>query len=114
MRPRVLTRNVRSLARGDAYGRLAATPMSLAKPHDLVWAMEERLTHQELANMVGASRKMVTRLFRNLSAGGYITVEKRRITIQRKLPRHCCRWFAIGARVWVADHRLAGNGSRPP
>lgn len=86
-RVRVLTNRVRSFALGDAYGRLVATLMSLAKPQDGVWVIEEQITHYELANMVGASREMVSRVFRDLRTGGYVTVENRQITILRKLPR---------------------------
>lgn len=41
---------------------------------DLV--IENKPTHQDLANMIGASREMVTRLLRDLVRGSYIRVEQ--------------------------------------
>ena len=48
--------------------------------------MAEKLTQQELANMVGASREMVSRILKDLTTGGYIKIEDKRITISKKLP----------------------------
>ena len=39
--------------------------------------------------MVGASRAMVSRILKDLKEGGYISIEKKRITIHHKLPS---RW----------------------
>ena len=49
----------------------------------------DKLTQQEIAERVGASRDMVSRIFRDLSQGGYISVENRIITINKKPP---ARW----------------------
>ncbi|MGZ5098715.1 MAG: helix-turn-helix domain-containing protein [Usitatibacter sp.] len=51
--------------------------------------MPDKLTQQEIAERVGASRDMVSRIFRDLTAGGYISVENRFITINKKPP---ARW----------------------
>ena len=48
--------------------------------------MPERLTHQEIAERVGASREMISRLFKDLTRGGYIEVENRLITLKKPLP----------------------------
>lgn len=89
-RVRVLTENVKSLALMDVYGRVAHTLLSLAKPADNgVLAIEQKLTHQDIANMVGASREMVSRILKDLTTGGYIAVRDRTITIGEKLP---ARW----------------------
>ena len=48
-----------------------------------------RITQQEIADMVGASRAMVSRILKDLKEGGYISIEKKRITIHQKLP---IRW----------------------
>ena len=50
--------------------------------------IDRRLTQQDLANMVGASREMVNRILRDLVAGGYIEIEQQRILLCKKLPRH--------------------------
>jgi len=47
------------------------------------------LTQQDIADRVGASRDMVSRIFKDLTIGGYITVVDRQITINRKPP---ARW----------------------
>jgi CRP/FNR family cyclic AMP-dependent transcriptional regulator len=46
----------------------------------------ERLTQQEIADRVGASRDMIGKLMKDLVAGGYLAVEDRTITILKKLP----------------------------
>jgi CRP/FNR family cyclic AMP-dependent transcriptional regulator len=49
----------------------------------------EKLTQQEIADMVGASRAMVSRILKDLKVGGYISIDKKRISIHQKLPS---RW----------------------
>jgi CRP/FNR family cyclic AMP-dependent transcriptional regulator len=44
------------------------------------------LTQQDIADRVGASREMVSRIFKDLSAGGYLEVSSGRIVIARKPP----------------------------
>jgi CRP/FNR family cyclic AMP-dependent transcriptional regulator len=39
--------------------------------------------------MVGASRAMVSRILKDLKLGGYISIDKKRISIRQKLP---LRW----------------------
>jgi CRP/FNR family cyclic AMP-dependent transcriptional regulator len=48
-----------------------------------------RLTQQKLAQLVGASREMISRIFKELRQGGYIKIENKRIVINKKLP---ARW----------------------
>jgi CRP/FNR family cyclic AMP-dependent transcriptional regulator len=83
---RIATDKLESLAFEDVYGRLVKLLIQLAKPQNQVWVIEERLTHQEIANMIGSSREMVTRILKTLTDGGYISIDKKRITIERKLP----------------------------
>jgi CRP/FNR family cyclic AMP-dependent transcriptional regulator len=85
-RVRTLTENAKNLALLDVYGRVARTLLSLATDNDGQLEIEERLTHQDLANRVGASREMVSRIMKDLSTGGYIQVKDRKITIRGKLP----------------------------
>ena len=51
--------------------------------------MLDRLTHQEMANRLGCSREMVSRLLKDLEKGGYIELGVKRITLLKKLP---ARW----------------------
>jgi len=86
-RVRVLSGNVRNLALLDVYGRVARTLLSLAKPVDRVLMIDQKLTHQDIASMVGASREMVSRILKDLANKGYIKVERKRIVLFEKLAR---------------------------
>ncbi|QJR09078.1 cAMP-activated global transcriptional regulator CRP [Usitatibacter rugosus] len=86
---RVLTENVRSLALMDAYGRVARLLLDSAVTNDGVQYIPERLTQAEIASRVGCSREMVSRIFKDLVQGNYISVETDRIVIHRKPP---ARW----------------------
>ena len=83
---RVTTENVKSLALSDVYGRLARLLNALATDIDGSVAVREKLTQQDIADRVGASRDMIGKLMKDLVAGGYLAVEDRTITILRKLP----------------------------
>jgi len=85
-RIRSLTESVKNLALLDVYGRVARTLLNLATQENGESVIEQRLTHQEIANMVGASREMVSRIMKDLADGGYIRVVKRKIYLQHKLP----------------------------
>lgn len=86
-RVRALTNDVKSLALMDVYGRMARMLLELAVERDGTLVIEGRPTQQEMANRVGASREMVNRILKDLSAGGYIAIARDRITIARALPR---------------------------
>jgi CRP/FNR family transcriptional regulator, cyclic AMP receptor protein len=86
-RVRALTDNVKSLALMDVYGRVARMLLELAVRRDGLLVIESRPTQQEMANRVGASREMVSRILKDLAAGGYIDMARDRITIARTLPR---------------------------
>jgi CRP/FNR family cyclic AMP-dependent transcriptional regulator len=89
-RARLATDNVKHLALLDVYGRVARLLLNMAvEQADGKLMIPEKLTQQEIAERVGASRDMVSRIFRDLSQGGYITVENRFITINKKPP---ARW----------------------
>jgi len=85
-RMRKTTENVKSLALSDVYGRLVRLLNGLAKTVDGRTVVSERLTQQEIADRVGASRDMISRLLKDLVAGGYLSVHDRIITIEKKLP----------------------------
>ena len=87
-RVRDLTENVRSLALLDVYGRVAKTLLSLATEKEDELVIDMKLTQQDIANRVGASREMVAKILKDLSIGGYISIEQKRITINERLPSH--------------------------
>lgn len=80
-----LTEDVSTLALLDVYGRVRRTLERLSKERDSK-RVTDRLTHQDLANMVGSSREMVRRILRDLKAGRYISAHDKRITIEKNLP----------------------------
>ncbi len=89
-RARIATDNVKNLALMDVYGRVARLLLQLARDDgsgSLV--VPDRMTQQDIADRVGASRDMISRIFKDLTVGGYVTVENRSITIHRKPP---ARW----------------------
>jgi CRP/FNR family transcriptional regulator, cyclic AMP receptor protein len=85
-RVRLTTENVKSLALSDVYGRLARLLNALATEVEGKVAVREKLTQQDIADRVGASRDMIGKLMKDLVAGGYLAVEDRTISILRKLP----------------------------
>ena len=85
-RVRVATENVKSLALTDVYGRLVRLLLSLAVERDGRLLVPEKLTQQDIAERVGASRDMISRLMKDLVGGGYLAAEERTITILKKPP----------------------------
>jgi CRP/FNR family cyclic AMP-dependent transcriptional regulator len=86
-RLRVTTGNLKSLALSDVYGRMARLLNALAQPGgDGRLVVPEKLTQQDIADRVGASRDMIGKLMKDLVAGGYLAVEDRTIAILKKLP----------------------------
>ncbi len=86
-RVREADRKIGTLALMDVYGRVASTLLELAVYKDGKLMVGERLSQQDLANMVGASREMVNRILKDLSDRGFISIESKAITIiNRELP----------------------------
>ncbi len=88
LRLRSLTDNVKSLALMDVYGRIARILLSMASEEGDKLVISQKLTQKEIANRVGASREMVSRIMKDLATGGYITVKKSSIIINHKLPEN--------------------------
>ncbi|WP_101759192.1 Crp/Fnr family transcriptional regulator [Oceanicoccus sp. KOV_DT_Chl] len=86
-RVRKLTKDVKALALQDVYGRVTTVLTTLATPRDDDTSIiPEKLTQQDIADRVGASREMVARILKDLTIGEYITFEGRNIIINGKLP----------------------------
>ncbi|HTL25196.1 MAG TPA: Crp/Fnr family transcriptional regulator [Burkholderiales bacterium] len=86
---RALTESVKSLAFMDVYGRVARLLLELAEDRDGRLVIGERLTQQDIASRVGASREMVSRILKDLSVCGVITQSRAGIVLHRKPP---ARW----------------------
>ena len=85
---RDLTAMAMDLAVKDVYGRFLRYVTDHAVEQDGVQAIPERLTQHEIAARIGGSREMVSRIMRELTVGGYISVDAKRIRILKKLPAH--------------------------
>ena len=66
-------RKIESLALMDVYGRVARTLLEFAVADDQGNAViKDRVSRQDLAKMVGASREMVSRVMKDLEDRGFI------------------------------------------
>ena len=86
-RVREADKKIGTLAMMDVYGRVASTLLELSVYDNGKLMVSEKLSQQDLANMVGASREMVNRILKDLSERGFISVESKSITIiNQELP----------------------------
>jgi len=71
----------------DVYGRVAKKLLELADTHGIKvetgTRIDVRLTQQELASMVGASRESVNKVMGYFTDNGYISTDKHRITLHK-------------------------------
>src|SRR5579871_2252952 len=71
----------------DVYGRVAKKLLELADMHGVKTddgvRIDVRLTQQELASMVGASRESVNKVMGYFTDRGYISTDKHKITLHR-------------------------------
>jgi CRP/FNR family transcriptional regulator, cyclic AMP receptor protein len=75
-------------ARAATLSAKQLNSLAVARPDGTRW-IEERLTHQELANRLGCSREMVSRLMKDLEHGAYLGAEDGHWVLRRALP---ARW----------------------
>lgn len=90
-RNRQATGCLKNLALMDVYGRVARLLLdqeTVVGADGLAWS-RERLTQQSIADRVGASRDMISRILKDLRTGGYIALRDKRVAILRRPP---ARW----------------------
>ena len=88
-RVRKLTQDVKALALQGVYGRVTTVLTTLADAReDGTSIIPEKLTQQDIADRVGASREMVARILKDLTIGEYIAFEGRSIVLNGKLPEN--------------------------
>lgn len=80
---RSATEQIDALVFMDVYSRLARFLME-HQGEDRV--ITEKFTQQDLADIVGASRETINRIFNDLISGGYIGKKGTRIWIEKELP----------------------------
>jgi len=70
-----------SLALMDVYGRVARLLLEMAEDIDGEKVVVKKLSKQDIAKMIGASREMVSRVMKDLQLGGYLEVRGRSIVL---------------------------------
>ncbi len=85
---RETTEELRHIALSDVYGRIAYTLEKHAVDRNGERCIP-KFTHREIANMIGASREMVSKVMKELEKGEYVTVEEKQYVMRRELP---ARW----------------------
>lgn len=88
-RSRNTTTFSRRLALDSAYQRLAAMLNERAVVRDGQRVVAEALSQQAIGERIGASRDMVSKLFKELVKGEYLRHDKQQIVLLRALP---ARW----------------------
>jgi len=86
-RLRNATEKIENLAFLDVYGRIKKVLDKYATSENGEQIIKEKFTHQDIANLVGSSREMVSRIMKELVDGGYITIDKKLIRILKKIPQ---------------------------
>jgi CRP/FNR family cyclic AMP-dependent transcriptional regulator len=70
-------RKIESLALMDVYGRVARALIESSVPNkDGFGLIKDRISRQDLAKMVGASREMVSRVMKDLEERGFIEAQE--------------------------------------
>ncbi|HJW24660.1 MAG TPA: cyclic nucleotide-binding domain-containing protein [Rhodocyclaceae bacterium] len=75
-------RKIESLALLDVYGRVARLLIEMSEEQNGRRVVKRKISKQEMARMIGASREMVTKVMRDLEAGSYIAYEGDLLVIQ--------------------------------
>jgi CRP/FNR family cyclic AMP-dependent transcriptional regulator len=85
---RNLSDSVHNLALMSVYCRLLRFIGEQAVRREDRRLATERLTQQEIADHIGASREMVSRIIIDLTNCGYISVENKRVVVHKPFPEH--------------------------
>ena len=86
-RLREADRKIGSLAMLDVYGRVARLLLDMSETVDGQKVVTRRITKQDIAKMVGASREMVSKVMKDLQTSGYIEVHGSTIVLRDKSAR---------------------------
>ena len=75
-RLRSADRQIESLALLDVYGRVARSLLDMAEDEGDVKIIRNKVSRQDLAKVVGASREMVSRVMKDLEERGFIKTQE--------------------------------------
>ena len=84
-RLRRTTDHAKGLALMDVFGRIASVLLKSAAEEG-GRMITPPLTQQDIADQVGASREMVSRILKDLRAGDYISMDGKRFVIKKDIP----------------------------
>lgn len=84
-RLRSTTDHAKNLALMDVFGRVAQVLLQAAVEEE-GRLITPSLTQQDIADAVGSSREMVSRILKDLKTGGYISMEGKRVIIDKRIP----------------------------
>jgi CRP-like cAMP-binding protein len=76
MRLRAADRQIESLALLDVYGRVARTLLDMAEEDNGIKIIRNKVSRQDMAKIVGASREMVSRVMKDLEERGVIETQE--------------------------------------
>ena len=86
-RLRFITHTAQDIALLATYERLRKLLYSLSEADtDGVLKSKLKLTHEQIADRIGAGRERVCQIINGLKMGGYITITGHYIIINKKLP----------------------------
>ncbi len=69
----------------DVYGRVAKVLLEMAETIEGDRAIVKKMAKKDIANMIGASREMVTRVMKDLELRGMIEISSDAIILKNKL-----------------------------
>lgn len=75
LRLREADRKIESLALLDVYGRVARLLLDMSEVIEGRRVVKKKVSKQDMAKMIGASREMVSKVMRDLELSGYIRYE---------------------------------------
>ncbi len=85
-RLRLTTENLKDIALTDGYSCISKTLLQMAERQNDKKVISRKLTHKNISDMAGTSREMVTRIMNDLTRGGYLSIEDKKIIIHKSLP----------------------------
>ncbi len=85
-RARLATLSLRDVAFNDVYGRVVGLLNARATPGEAGERQVGPITQQEMADVLGCTRPMISRVMKELLKGGYVAVGARTFTLMKPLP----------------------------
>ena len=109
-RNRELLKTVKGLALLDVSDRVALLLLEMATEEDGKLIINGKVSKRNIANRVGATREMASRVFRDFIASGYIQLDNKRITVSRKMAGLVASAAVVGLAFALApsDDRTSG------